>query len=180
MEKLKYWLKRIYLLSLSAKKQEEFVWKELKKNLDESNLKYGVYEREKYISVNYELSDGNVGDFYYFVSDNTFVCSVHMHGDYPTALTTDLFILAAHFNNILNNGVVIVNVQDRHVEYRITRDLLIPLLYTGEIYFQLIRHIHTSKDVFLAFRRLIVEQEAPAIIIADMLSEKKSEPDNSN
>ena len=111
------------------------------------------------------------------IYDGSFHCRVKILEDYPNDLTTDLFILAAHFNNLLNNGVVIVNVQNHFVEYHQKRDLLIPLLYTNETYGQLMRHYNTSKDVYSAFQRLIIEQEAPAIIIADLLKENERKND---
>ena len=108
------------------------------------------------------------------IYDGSFHCRINILEDYPIELTTDLFILAAHFNNLLNNGVVIVNVQSRYVEYHQKRDLLIPLIYTSETYGQLMRHYNTSKDIYAAFQRLIIEQEAPAIIIADLLKENEA------
>jgi hypothetical protein len=174
MNKIKFYLQRIYRLALSFKKQEELVWKELKKLHADADWKHGVYEKEKYIESIFELGKEQGGAFYYLIYDGSFHCRVKILEDYPVELTTDLFILAAHFNNLLNNGVVIVNVQSRYVEYHQKRDLLIPLLYTSETYGQLMRHYNTSKDIYAAFQRLIIEQEAPAIIIADLLKENEA------
>ena len=174
MNKIKFYLQRIYRLALSFKKQEELVWKELKKLHADADWKHGVYEREKYIETIFELGKEQGGAFYYMIYDGNFHCRVKILEDYPIELTTDLFILAAHFNNLLNNGVVIVNVQSRYVEYHQKRDMLIPLLYTSETYGQLMRHYNTSKDIYAAFQRLIIEQEAPAIIIADLLKENEA------
>jgi hypothetical protein len=169
MNKIKFYLQRIYRLALSFKKQEELVWKELKKLHTDADWKHGVYEREKYIETIFEIGKEQGCTFYYIIYDGIFHCRVKILEEYPIELTTDLFILASHFNNLLNNGVVIVNVQSLYVEYHHKRDLLIPLLYTNEIYWQLMQHINTSKDIYAAFQRLIIEQEAPAIIIADLL-----------
>ena len=174
MDKIKFYLQRIYRLTLNFKKQEELVWKELKKLHADADWKHGVYEKEKYIESIFELGKEQGGAFYYLIYDGSFHCRVKILEDYPVELTTDLFILAAHFNNLLNNGVVIVNVQSRYVEYHQKRDLLIPLLYTSETYGQLMRHYNTSKDIYAAFQRLIIEQEAPAIIIADLLKENEA------
>jgi hypothetical protein len=174
MNKIKFYLQRIYRLALSFKKQEELVWKELKKLHADADWKHGVYEKEKYIETIFELGKEQGGAFYYMIYDGSFHCRVKILEDYPIELTTDLFILAAHFNNLLNNGVVIVNVQSRYVEYHQKRDLLIPLLYTSETYGQLMRHYNTSNDIYAAFQRLIIEQEAPAIIIADLLKENEA------
>jgi hypothetical protein len=44
----------------------------------------------------------------------------------------------------------------------------------------LIRHHNTSKDIYSAFQRLVIEQEAPAIIIADLLKDNDTKEDESN
>ena len=171
MNKIKFYLQRIYRLTLNFKKQEELVWEELKKLHADAEWKHGIYERDKYIETGFEISKEQGGIFYYMIYDGCFHCRVKILEDYPKELTTDLFILAAHFNNLLNNGVVIVNVNGHYVEYHQKRDLLIPLLYNSEIHGQLNRHYKTSKDIYSAFQRLVIEQEAPAIIIADLLKD---------
>ena len=171
MNKIKFYLQRIYRLTLNFKKQEELVWKELKKLHADAEWKHGIYERDKYIETGFEISKEQGGIFNYMIYDGCFHCRVKILEDYPTELTSDLFILAAHFNNLLNNGVVIVNVNGHYVEYHQKRDLLIPLLYNSEIHGQLNRHYNTSKDIYSAFQRLVIEQEAPAIIIADLLKD---------
>ena len=172
MNKIKFYLQRIYRLTLNFKKQEELVWEELKKLHADAEWKHGIYERDKYIETGFEISKEQGGIFNYMIYDGCFHCRVKILEDYPTELTSDLFILAAHFNNLLNNGVVIVNVNGHYVEYHQKRDLLIPLLYNSEIHGQLNRHYNTSKDIYSAFQRLVIEQEAPAIIIADLLKDK--------
>ena len=174
MNKIKFYLQRIYRLTLGFKKQEELVWKELKKLHSVADWKHGVYEKEKYIETIFEIGKEQGGAFYYMIYDGNFHCRVKIIKDYPIELTTDLFILAAHFNNLLKNGVVIVNVNSHYVEYHQKRDLLIPLLYNSEIYGQLTEHYNTSKDIYTAFQRLVIEQEAPAIIIADLLKENET------
>jgi Cdc6-like AAA superfamily ATPase len=72
-------------------------------------------------------------------------------------------------------------VNNGYVEYHRKRDLLIPLLYSDEIDEQINRHYNTAKDIYAAFQRLIKENEAPAIIIADLLNkieEKNQNPES--
>lgn len=173
MNKIKLYLQRIYRLTLSSKKQEELVWKELKELHADADWKHGVYEKEKYIEIIFELGKEQRSAFYHMIYDGSFHCVGEIIEDYPAELTTDVFILAAHFNNILRNGVVTVNVHNQCVEYRQKRDLLMPLLYSSETYAQIIQHYNISKDIYSAFNRLIFEQEAPAIIIADLLKENE-------
>ena len=109
--------------------------------------------------------------FYYAVFENKFNCKVKVLDTFDEELTSDIFILATHFNNLLNNGNVLINVASNYVEYVLKTDLLIPLLYKGEIENQMSRHYSTTKDIERAFQRLINEREAPAIIIAELLEE---------
>ena len=55
MNKIKFYLQRIFRLTLSFKKQEELVWKELKKLHTDAEWKSGVYEKEKYIETIFEI-----------------------------------------------------------------------------------------------------------------------------
>ena len=55
MNKIKFYLQRIYRLTLNFKKQEELVWKELKKLHADAEWKHGIYERDKYIVFIVEL-----------------------------------------------------------------------------------------------------------------------------
>ncbi len=179
MKRLFKFLQRSYRLLLNLEKQQAIVWKELKKLHSKNDWRHGIYEKEKCVETIFEINEGHNCTFYYFISDKSFHCRVKILQNYPIELTSDLFILATHFNNLLNNGVVTINVDHQFVEYHQKRDLLIPVLYTGEIEMQLISHYNTSTDIFKAFRRLVVEQEAPAIIIADMMKEynQKNEGD---
>ena len=169
LKRIKYYFKRIYRLSLNHKKKEEIFWKDLKKLHADVEWPSGVYEKEKYIETAFGIGDDRAEFFYYMVYDGYFHCRVKVLDAYPVELTTELFILAAHFNNIMNYGVVVVNVDSGFVEYHLKNNLLLPLLYHGEIYNQIITHYDISKEIYFAFQRLVVEGEAPAIIIADLL-----------
>jgi hypothetical protein len=107
------------------------------------------------------------------VYDACFHCTITIIEDYPIDRTTDLFVLAAHFNNLLSAGVVIVDVSSNSIVYHQKRDLLIPLLDAGELYTQINRHYTTSKDIFSGFQRLIFNNEEPVMIIADIMTENQ-------
>lgn len=171
MKKLFYFLKRVYHLTLPEEKHEEIVWNRLKKLFAEKDWNHGVYEKEKYIEAAFEIGEKQLGKFYYYVHDRKFHCHVFALQNYPIELTSELFILAAHFNNLLNNGVVKVDVKNSSVEYQLKQDLIVPVLFSQEIHQLLINHHQISQDVYKAFQRLVIEQEAPAIIIADLLKE---------
>jgi len=175
VDKIKMYLKRIYRITRSIERQEEIVWNDLKKFHAGTDWKSGVYERERYIETIFGLSEERYDTFYYMIYDGRYHCRVKVLENYPEDLATEVFILASHMNNVLNNGVVIVNVNSGYVEFHQKRDLLVPLIYTDDIHYQLLGHYNTSKDMYMAFRRLVIEQEAPAIIIADLLKKNEDE-----
>ena len=71
--------------------------------------------------------------------------------------------------------MVVVEVASSSVLYRVKMDALIPLLYSGEIHFQIRAHYNISKDVYWAFQRVVVDNEEPVLIIADVLNKRDNE-----
>jgi hypothetical protein len=180
MKRLKYFLNRVYRLTINLDKQENLVWKDLKKIHSKAGWRSGVYESEKYIEAIFQISEESNEAYYYMIYNGYYQCRVRVLRNYPIELTSEIFILATHFNNILSRGSIIVNVNDGYVEYMEKKELLIPLLYTGELLQQINQHYTTSKDIYSAFQRLIEENEAPAIIIADLISKLNEEDKHEN
>jgi hypothetical protein len=161
-------------LSLSPDKQEGLVWQDLKRLHIDSNWKSGIFEKERTIETVFEISNEKAGVFYYMLYEGFYHCRVKVLENFSDHFATDIFILSAHFNNVLKNGKVIVNVENRYVEYHRKREMLIPLLYNGELSVELMDHYGVARDVYSAFQRLVVEHEAPAIIIADLMRDRMS------
>jgi len=180
MERLKAYLRRIYRLSLNHSKKEDLVWKDLKKLSAEMEWRCGIYEKEKYIETGFEIGNDKTARFLYLINNKDFICIVNILENFPVELTTDLFILAAHFNNLLNEGVVIIHTENQCVEYHLKNDILVHLLYSGEIYGVITYHYNASKEIYWAFQRLIEENEAPAIIIADLLKKMEAEEEQNS
>ncbi len=179
MKKFTYFLKRIYRLSLGVEQQEALVWKDLKEFYTNLGCRFGVYEKEKCIEVVLKIAEDQTASFFQTVHEYYFTSRVKVLDDFPVEQTSELFILATHFNNLLKRGSVLVNVNHGYVEYCFSRELLIPLLYPGEIEDQVKVHYSTSEDVHWAFHRLIDEHEEPAIVIADLLKKMREEEESS-
>ena len=177
MKRFLNYLKRVYRFSLNKSKREDLAWKDLKKFFAKFDWKYGIYEKEKYIDSFWSITDADDKGtkFIYLINDNCFYCSANAFDNYPIELTTEIFILAQHFNNVLKNGIVIVDAESRYVEYRRKMDILIPLLNTGVFLEEIIHHQETVIDIHWAFQKLVEENEAPAIIFADFLKKKQEE-----
>ena len=175
MKKLKEYFERIYRLSISYKKQEELVWKDLKNLHAKENWESGVYENEKLIETRFTIAKEKATTFQYAIYESQFRCNAKVLDTFSSDLTTDVFILASHFNNIMKNGKVIVYVDNQTVQFHLKNNVLIHLLHPGEIYAQIWRHHDFVKDLYWAFHQLIETNEPPAIIIADFLKKKEEE-----
>jgi hypothetical protein len=172
MNKIKTFINRVYRLSLDYEKQENLVWEDLKKLHTDTEWKCGVYETDKYLETVFPIADETPGFYHYGFYEREFHCSVKVLEGFHSELATNIFLLASHFNNIIKVGVVEINVNSSTVQYRVKRDVLVPLLYSGEIYDQLIRHYDTSQDIYWAYQKLVVDNEEPALIIADLLKKR--------
>lgn len=173
--KIKNYLRILYRITLPHKKFPHAVWCSLKSIHKNVDWKYGVFENEKYIETCFEIAPGVLRNYYYMIYDGYFHCRVKILDDYPADRTTDLFILATHFNNLLNQGTVAINVKGGYVEYQIKTELILHIIYPGELRAQIMRHYNVSKDIFWAFNKLMIDYEEPAIIIADLLKMKDEE-----
>lgn len=161
--------KRGYRSMLNSAKQEALVWEDMKKLHAEAEWRSGVYESDRCIETVFSIAEETPGVYRYWITENELHCTVKVLDEFSLELTTDIFVLASHFNNHMKNGVVEVNVDAATVSYRLKQNTLVPCLYEGEIYQQLITHYDISKDVYWAFQRLVREDEEPAIIFADLM-----------
>jgi hypothetical protein len=175
MKKLKEYLKRIYRLSIRYNNQERLVWKDLKSLHTKENWEAGVYENEKLVETRFSITKKKVTSFYYSIYKSQFICRVKVLDSFPPDLTTDVFVLASHFNNIMNAGKVVVSVQNQTAIYHIEKNILFHFLYPSDIYFQVLSHYNYARDLHWAFQQLIDTEEPPAIIIADFLKKKEYE-----
>lgn len=173
-----FYLRKIYRITISDKKHEEIVWNDLKKLHQDSKWRFGVFESDKHIETVFEIGEKTGATFYYMVYDGHYHCRVKVLENFSSEITTELFVLAAHFNNLLNSGVVVVNVQSGYVEYHTKNDYIVNIIYPGELHAQLLRHFNTSKDIFWAFNRLVNENEEPTLIIADLMRMNKNNETN--
>ena len=95
--------------------------------------------------------------------------------------SNDLLLLAAHFNSLLNFGVVIVSTKYNYVGFTHTGDLITYMLFDGEIDVDFLRHFNITKDVFWSFKTLLETGDDPVFIFSELLrrnEEKNKDDDN--
>ena len=177
MNKLIVYLRILYrfLLKDIESKQENVVWKELKKFFAEFDWKYGIYEQDKCIEVWFNSQYDKPIRYRYGIYDKCFYSQANVWENFPVELTSDVFILAQHFNNLLSNGIMIVDIESRSVSYFWKNNILFPYLYKAMFGNRIDSHVHTAQEINWAFQKLVEENEAPAIIIADLLKKKSEE-----
>lgn len=167
--------KKHYRLHVGVEKHEQLAWKNLKRLHQEAEWKCGVYESEKYIETVFGIADETPGVYRYTIYNGEIHFSVEIGRWFNPNQTTEMFVLASHLNNILNVGTVVVNADSLVLEYRTSKDVIIPVLYEGEMFGQLIRHYEISKDLHWACQKLIQENQEPVLIVADLLKKNREE-----
>jgi hypothetical protein len=180
LRKLKVYLRQIYCLSLSVKSQERIVWNKLKKLHIKANFKHGVYENDKMIESIFSIAENTNGRFFYFIEENNLCLSSIVVENFPQEMTTDLFVLASHFNNLLKRGVVVVDVNNKNIIYNQNIDILLPLLNDHEIFDSIRGHFNMTKDIYWSFNLLITQHEEPAIVIAELFKKNEERNDKEN
>lgn len=180
MSKFSNWISRIYRSSLSYSKQRQMVWKDLKMFFVQSEFHHGVYEKDKFIETGFEIDENRSLRFMFYIYEGDLCCCAEIWSNFPAELTTDMFILAMHFNNALNYGKIIINIDDKTVIYSYKKTFLAHLLYRGEIHRQVSSHREITYDLYFAFKKLVEENEEPALIFADFLRMKEKQNEETN
>ncbi len=78
--RIRFYLNRLYRVSVSFKKQEELVWKDIKKIHQESEWRFGIYERERYVETAFSITDDYHEKYYYI---NFYISSPYWRSTFP-------------------------------------------------------------------------------------------------
>ncbi len=168
---------RIYRI-LSVNKSSHYVWKELIKYHKTSGWRFGQFDNDKHIECSFSVDDNNSIPFSYSINMDNLQFRATILEKFDEELTTDILVLASHFNGLLNFGVVKVSVKYNYVEFVYTRDLLTYSLFSGEINSDTDTHFRLAKDCFWTFTNLIETGEDPVFIFSELLRRKEEENKN--
>lgn len=175
MIKLISQIRALYHLLMPVKKQESILWGYLKQYHTQEKFHSGIFEQQKRIELVFTLAEGVDARFVHRVFSGKMQYWGRALESFDPDLTTDMFVLATHFNNLLRAGKVIVDPDGYYVDYSLEADYATNLLYPGEIVNDVHIHFRTTRDVHWAFQKLNAEREEPAIIIADLMRLKEEE-----
>lgn len=159
-------------------KQKEIVWDELIRLHRNRNWRFGVFENQNYVESTFQISENTDALYHYLIYDQQLHFDVSVIDSFPPEITTDLFVLAAHFNNLLTFGKVVVNVNKNYVHFSFQNELSLYSALPEKIELDLIRHYQISKDVYWAFQKFVSEREEPVIIISELMNKYKMRQEN--
>jgi len=160
-------LKRMY--RLTKRNRSEIVWNELIKLHKIFKWHFGLYENDKYLETIFEDEDNVVLKFHYSVNNDRLSLSALVLPEFDVDCTNDVMILSSHFNNLLTDGVVKVNIELSYVEYVYSGDLFRYLLYPTEIYTDILMHYSMTEECSRAFRTMINTSEEPVFVFAEFV-----------
>jgi hypothetical protein len=165
---------------LDESQQMECVWNELIKIHQESNWRFGIYESENYVETTFAISEEMQTTYRYLIYEQNLHFDVRVIDSFPTELTTDLFVLASHFNNLLMFGKVVVDVNRCNVLFSYQNEISFYSVFPEKIDHHISRHFHISRDVYWAFQKYLTEREEPVIIIGELLNLQRMRQENTN
>ena len=166
--KLTFFIRRIYRL-INKKNTSHFVWKELINYHATKGLKFGQYEKEKQIVCSYKMNDNHSANFDYYLYDGELYFRSIILSSFDDERTHDVLLLASHFNNLINFGIVKVNMRDNSISLNYSRDLLTFSLFPKEIAHNITRHCNLTLDCFWAFDTLIKTGDDPVFVFSELM-----------
>ncbi|MEY2792489.1 MAG: hypothetical protein RJA76_481 [Bacteroidota bacterium] len=168
-------LKNSYRMRNRMNNAEKFVWEELLNLHKLNHWSHSVFETEKQIESVFAINKTNTKIFLYAIFKDQLLFKVVLIENFPIEHTTNLFILATHFNNNFHFGRVVVNTKNRTVEFISLVDLDIYSLLPEKISNDLSLHFGYSCDVYWGFNKYLETKDEPALIFADFLIWRESE-----
>ena len=171
--KIKFLFRRIYRL-LTNSKSSQYVWKELIKYHKESGWNYGQFEQEKNIRCLFAINEHRSLNFSYTVEQNSLHFNSIILHSFDEERTNDVMILASHFNNLLNYGVVRVNLINNYIEYDCSVELLLFSLFPSKIKSYADMHYGLTIDCYWAFNNMIVTGDDPVFVFSELMRNKEN------
>jgi len=178
MKHLFHYLKVAFRISFNHNRQEELVWRDLKDYHKTQEYSSGVFEKEKTIESVFPISETKSLKFTYFTQNGKLHFTSLILNKYDPDIASEVFILATHFNNILNEGSVIVYSNHLCVQFVLKTSYIANIVYPADKHRYTKMHYDSSIDVFWAFDKLVTEKEDPVIIIADLMRMKEELKEN--
>ena len=132
------------------------------------------------METTFAISEEMQTTYRYLIYEQNLHFDVRVIDSFPTEITTDLFVLASHFNNLLMFGKVVVNVNRSNVLFSYQNEVSLYSVFPEKIDHHISRHFHISRDVYWAFQKYLTEREEPVIIIGELLNMQRMRQENPN
>jgi hypothetical protein len=177
IQNVKFKSKQVYRL-LNFKKREEIVWNDLIALHTSKNFKFGQYDADKYITVTFTDENSNPLHLYHYVFPDVVALRVNVLTQFNIERTNDILVLASHFNNKLNFGMVKVDLELNCVELFHKEKNLNYLLFPDLLEADISDHYFIALDCMWAFNQLIESGDDPVFIFSELLNKKERKNEN--
>lgn len=162
-------IKKCYRVNLNQEKRKKLLWKDLIKLHKNENWNYTIHDNTWCMESLIQNNKNQINRYFYSIYKDKFYSQVKVIYDFPEDLTTNLFILATHINNILNEGIIHINIENKYIEYSKSENIIVPLIHQQALKNQIILHYSASQKIQWAFEELINRNEEPVLIFAELM-----------
>lgn len=152
----------------------EAVWKQLIALFDENKWNYTRNDRKKHLNLNFNVSDGVVHMFRFDFEGPFLRMYTLVLDQFDESQSTDVMILASHFNTWMRYGKMSANISHGLVEIRHELMLAEVILNPHCIRFFMDQQANLFKDSHEAFAKMLETGEDPVFIIAEILENRRS------
>lgn len=163
-------IKKCYRVNLNQEKRKKMLWKDLIKLHKNENWNYRIHDNTWCMESLIQNNKNQINRYFYSIYKDKFYSQVKVIYDFPEDLTTNLFILATHINNILNEGIIHINIENKYIEYSKSENIIVPLIHQQALKNQIILHYSASQKIQWAFEELINRNEEPVLIFAELMN----------
>lgn len=163
-------IKKCYRVNLNQEKRKKLLWKDLIELHKNENWNYTIHDNTWCMESLIQNNKNQINRYFYSIYRDKFYSRVKVIYDFPEDLTTNLFILTSHMNNILNEGIIHINIENKYIEYSKSENITVPLIHQQALKNQIILHYSASQKIQWAFEELINRNEEPDLIFAELMN----------
>jgi hypothetical protein len=175
-DSLKRLRKDIRNMKLMRKRETmvDAVWNQLIALFDENKWNYTRNDRKKHLLLSFNVADGHVHMFRFDFEGPFLRMYTLVLDQFEESQSTDVMILASHFNTWMRYGKMSANISQGLVEIRHELMLAEVILNPHCIRFFMDQQANLFMDSHEAFSKMLETGEDPVFIIAEILENRKS------
>ncbi len=152
----------------------EHVWNDMLRFFKTNGFRFGQYENEKVVDIHFETKLSGSLMFKCNITDDKLIFRGLILSAFDIDRTSDVLVLAAHFNAILKHGRVSASTEGNFVEFIYEGNLLTYLISPDKIEHDFEVHFNITTDCIWAFKSMIQSGDNPVFVISQLLEQKEN------